>query len=261
MLPPSLWIEFRAVVAAARMRLRRLDPVLQIGLVIGLAEVYRLLRRLIPTDWPVAVANAQHVLHLERALHIAWEPGIQRAFLHVPELVKGMNWFYLSSHFVVTGVFFVWLYWRSREGFAIFRDGFLLGTAIALVIHWRYPTAPPRLAHMGIKDTVEMYSGVNIGEPHHERFSNPVAAVPSLHAGWAVALGAGLMLYARTWVGRILGVLYPAAVLLTIVVTGNHFVFDAVAGALVMAVGFAATAPVRVRFAEPAYATASARRD
>ena len=172
-----------------------------------------------------------------------------------------MNWFYLSSHFVVTGVFFVWLYWRSREGFAIFRDGFLLGTAIALVIHWRYPTAPPRLAHMGIKDTVEMYSGVNIGEPHHERFSNPVAAVPSLHAGWAVALGAGLMLYARTWVGRILGVLYPAAVLLTIVVTGNHFVFDAVAGALVMAVGFAATAPVRVRFAEPAYATASAPRD
>jgi hypothetical protein len=40
----------------------------------------------------------------------------------------------------------VWLYWRSREGFAIFRDGFLLATAIAPVIHWRYPTAPPRRA-------------------------------------------------------------------------------------------------------------------
>jgi len=238
-----------------------MDPILQIGLVIGLAEVYRLLRRLIPTDWPVAIANAHHVLHLERALHLDWEGGAQRAFLHAPELVKGMNWFYLSSHFVVTGVFFVWLYWRSREGFAIFRDGFLLGTAIALVIHWRYPAAPPRLADMGITDTVEVYSHVNIGEPHHERFSNSVAAVPSLHARWAVALGAGLMLYARSWLGRFLGALYPLAVLLTIVVTGNHFVFDAIAGALVMAVGFAGTAPVRVRFAEPAYATASARRD
>src|SRR5204863_537897 len=103
---------------------------------------------------------------------------------------------------------------------------------------------------MGVKDTIDLYSGVNIGSPQHERFSNPVAAVPSLHAGWAVALGAGLMLYARTWLGRIFGVLYPLAVLLTIVVTGNHFVFDAIAGALVIAVGFAATAPVRVRFAE-----------
>ena len=241
--------------------MRRLDAVLQIGLVIALAETYRLLRRLIPTDWPQAIANAHHVLRLEQVGHFAWEQGVQQWFLQFPTLVRGMNWFYLSSHFVVTGVFFVWLYWRSREGFALFRDGFLLGTAIALVIHWRYPTAPPRLANMGIKDTVEMYSHVNIGEPHHERFSNPVAAVPSLHAGWAIALGAGLMLYARSWAGKIAGVVYPLAVLLTIVVTGNHFIFDAVAGALVMAIGFAATAPVRLRFTEPAYATASTRRE
>jgi membrane-associated phospholipid phosphatase len=165
-----------------------------------------------------------------------------------------MNWFYLSSHFVVTGAFFVWLYWRNREGFAIFRDGFLLATAIALVIHWKYPTAPPRLAEMGIRDTIDLYSGVNIGKPHHERFSNPVAAVPSLHAGWALALGTGLVLYARNHLLRLVGLLYPAAVLLTIVVTGNHFIFDAVAGALVMAVGFAATAPFRIGAREPAYA-------
>jgi hypothetical protein len=238
---------------------RRLDPLLQIGLVIALAEAYRLLRRLIPTDWPRAIANAQHVFHLERVLHIDWEPTLQATFLRVPDLVKGMNWFYLSSHFVVTGAFFVWLYWRDREGFAIFRDGFLLATAIALVIHWRYPTAPPRLAHMGIRDTIQLYSHVNIGEPHHERFSNPVAAVPSLHFGWALALGAGLLLYGRTMVAKIGGVLYPAAVLLTIVVTGNHFIFDAVAGALVMALGFAATAPFRVRASEPAYAAATSR--
>ena len=116
--------------SAARTLLRRLDPILQIGLLIGLAEIYRILRRLIPTDWPLAVSNAHHVFHLEKVLHLDWEAGVQRAFLQAPELVKGMNWFYLSSHFVVTGVFFVWLYWRSREGFALFRDGFLLGTAI-----------------------------------------------------------------------------------------------------------------------------------
>jgi hypothetical protein len=240
-----------------RRALPRLDPILQITLVIGLAETYRLLRRLLPTDWPQAIANAHHVLRLEQVGHFAWERGLQEWFLQFPTLVRGMNWFYLSSHFVVTGAFFVWLYWRNREGFAIFRDGFLLATAIALVIHWRYPTAPPRLAHVGVKDTMELYSNVNIGRPQHERFSNPVAAVPSLHAGWAIALGAGLLLYARNAWLRLAGVLYPSAVLLTIVVTGNHFIFDAVAGALVMAVGFAATAPFRVGAREPAYARSS----
>lgn len=225
--------------------MRRLDAVIQIGLVIALAETYRLLRRLLPTDWPQAIANAHHVLRLEQVSHFAWEQGVQAWFLQFPAIVRGMNWFYLSSHFVVTGLFFVWLYWRDRDGFAIFRDGFLLATAIALVIHWRYPTAPPRLAQVGIKDTIDLYSGMNIGRPHHERFSNPVAAVPSLHAGWALAVGVGLRLYARNAVLRVLGLVYPAAVLLTIVVTGNHFIFDAVAGALVMAVGFAATAPFR----------------
>src|ERR687888_1583228 len=248
-----------SVVAAARRHLRRLDPLIQIGLVIGLAETYRLLRTVLPTDWPRAIANAHHVLHLEQVLGFAWEGWLQRFFMQWPELIRGMNWFYVSSHFVVTGIFFVWLYWRNREGFALFRDGFLLGTAIALVIHWRYPTAPPRLAGIGIKDTVDLYSHLNIGRPHHERFANPVAAVPSLHAGWAVALGAGVVMYARTLGGRLLGVLYPAAVLLTIVVTGNHFVFDAVAGVLVMAFGFAMTAPFRLRTTEPAYATVTNR--
>ena len=239
---------------AGRRLLYRLDPLLQIGLVIALAEAYRLLRRLIPTDWPEAIANAHHVLRLEQVSHFAWEQGIQQWFLRFPELVRGMNWFYLSSHFVVTGAFFVWLYWRNREGFSIFRDGFLLATAIALVIHWRYPTAPPRLADVGIRDTIDLYSGLNIGSPQHERFSNPVAAVPSLHAGWALALGVGLVVYARSLLVRAAGVVYPSAVMLTIVVTGNHFIFDAVAGALVMAVGFAATAPFRVGAREPAYA-------
>ena len=233
--------------AAARRSLKRLDPLVQITLVIGLAEIYRLLRTVLPTDWPRAIANAHHVFQLERVLSLDWERWLQTTFMQWPDVIRGMNWFYVSSHFAVTGAFFVWLYWRNRDGFAMFRDGFLLATAIALVIHWRYPTAPPRLAHIGIKDTVDLYSHLNIGKPHHERFANPVAAVPSLHAGWAVALGVGLVMYAKSWLLRALAVLYPFAVLLTIVVTGNHFVFDAVAGVLVMAFGFAMTAPFRVR--------------
>ena len=78
--------------------------------------------------------------------------------------------------------------------------------------------------------------------------------MPSLHAGWALGVGAGLLLYARTAVAKLVGFAYPLAVLVTLVVTGNHFFFDTIAGALVMALGFAATAPFRARAAQPAYA-------
>ena len=102
-------------------------------------------------------------------------------------------------------------------------------------------------------DTISLYSHVNIGAPHHERFSNPVAAVPSLHAGWALAIGAGLALHTRRWLPKVLGGFYSLAVLVTVIVTGNHFVFDLVAGAVVMAFGFAATAPFHARTRDPAY--------
>ena len=65
-----------------------------------------------------------------------------------------------------------------------------------------------------------------------------IADSASLHAGWAVGVAAGLVLYAKPLVVRIAALLYPAAVILTILATGNHFVLDALAGIAVMALGF-----------------------
>jgi hypothetical protein len=66
--------------------------------------------------------------------------------LGLPELVEAMNVFYFVGHFLLTGIFFVWLYHSSRTGFRLFRDGFLAATTLALIVHWGFPTAPPRLA-------------------------------------------------------------------------------------------------------------------
>jgi PAP2 superfamily protein len=152
--------------------------------------------------------------------------------------VRAMNVFYFVGHFVLTSIFFFWLYHANRDGFRRFRNGFLTATFIALVVHWQFPTAPPRLAGVGLEDTLRQLSNIDIGSPTSSSFSNPVAAVPSLHAGWAVGVGAGLVLYARPLLWRAVGVVYPLAVILTIVVTGNHFIFDAIAGVVVMALGF-----------------------
>jgi hypothetical protein len=210
----------------------------QVAVVVVAIESYELMRHLITPNWDVAQAHALEVVSWEKYAHIEWEEWLQKTFLHVPEIVRAMNIFYFVGHFVLTAVFFFWLYHTSRDGFRRFRNGFLTATFIALFIHWQFPTAPPRLAGIGLEDTLRQLSNIDIGSPTSSSFSDPVAAVPSLHAGWAVGVGVGLILFAKPLFWKVIGVLYPVAVVLTIVVTGNHFVFDALAGIAVMALGF-----------------------
>ena len=210
----------------------------QVAVVVAAIQSYELARHAMDPNWPLARWHAQKIMHWERLVGINWEHGLQAAFLQIPDVVKAMNVFYFVGHFVLTSVFFFWLYHRSRPVFRRFRDGFLTATAISLVIHWQFPTAPPRLADIGLQDTLRTLSNIDIGSPTSSSFSNPVAAVPSLHAGWALGVGIGLILFARPLYWRVLGALYPVAVALTIVVTGNHFVLDALIGYAVMAAGF-----------------------
>jgi hypothetical protein len=55
------------------------------------------------------------------------------------------------------------------------------------------------------------------------------------------------MRYARSHLVRVAGLIYPPLVVLTIVVTGNHFVLDAVAGMVVLGVGFGLARVIRRR--------------
>jgi PAP2 superfamily protein len=226
----------------------RRDGLKQTAIVLVAVGVYEAARSVIEPNWAVAIANAERIAELERGLSFAWEQSLQRAFLGVPELVEAMNVFYFVGHFVLTGVFFLWLYRSSSEGFRSFRNGFIAATAIAVLIHWWFPTAPPRVVgELGIMDTLRVFWHVDIGSPHASAFSNPVAAVPSLHAGWAVGVGVGIVRFAKQPALRVLGVVYPLVVMLTIVVTGNHFIFDALAGIAVLGAGFMIMEVPRIR--------------
>ncbi len=65
-----------------------------------------------------------------------------------------------------------------------------------------------------------------------------IAAVPSLHFGYALIVGVALATLASHRIVRVAGALYPLAMLLVIVGTGNHFVFDAALGAVVVVAGW-----------------------
>ena len=231
--PPTI-----ARVARLRTVVRHHYGLAQVVLVLAAVQLYEALRLVIRPNWPLALDHAREIASWEHVAHLEWEEPLQQAFLRAPALVQAMNIFYVACHFLVTGVFFAWLYRRSRPAFRTFRNGFLVATAIALVIWWRFPTAPPRLAGIGLEDTLRRLSGIDIGSPGSAGLSDPVAAVPSLHAGWALGVGAGVVLYARPLLWKAAGALYPVAVVLTIIVTGNHFVFDALTGMLVLAAGF-----------------------
>lgn len=225
-----------SLMSRVRQILARRDAVAQLAVVLGAFGAYEAARLAMEPNWGQAFANARRVEAVEEVLGFAWEQSLQRAFLALPDVVHALNVFYFVGHFLFTAIFFVWLYRCSRDGFRIFRDGFLVATAIAVVIHWLYPTAPPRL--VGLEDTLLVLSGIDIGSPTSSALSNPVAAVPSLHAAYALGVGIGMIRYGRSHLVTLAGSIYPPLVVLTIVVTGNHFLLDAVAGIAVLALGF-----------------------
>ena len=244
---------------SARLRrlLARRDGFAQVAVVLAAFGLYEAARLAMEPNWARAFANANRILSVEKLLGLAWEQSLQRAFLAVPDVVAALNVFYFVGHFLFTAIFFVWLYFRSRDGFTSFRNGFLAATALAVVIHWLYPTAPPRLAGVGLEDTLLELSGIDIGSPTSSALSNPVAAVPSLHAAYALGVGMGVIRFARSHVVRVAGGVYPLLVVLTIVVTGNHFVLDAIAGMAVLGAGFGLAHAFGRRESEPESALAS----
>jgi PAP2 superfamily len=103
----------------------------------------------------------------------------------------------------------------------------------------------PRLAGIGIADTVSNGS-VDLNHGLVSMLYNPYAAVPSMHIGYALVVGASLLRHGGRGVVRLLGAIYPLMVLVIIVATGNHFFVDAAVGSFVAALA-AAVATVLTR--------------
>ena len=174
---------------------------------------------------------------------------------------------YVVLHFAGTAAALTWVHRRRPHAFPFLRTTLIVSTALALVGYVLYPAAPPRLAGLGFADTVTTHTGLNLSSDLLGSFYNPIAAVPSLHFGYSLIVGVALaQLAAYRWL-RIVGAAYPAAMLLIIVATGNHFIFDAAAGAVVVAVGWlvasrlaapALPAPVRLPAPQEAWTPHSA---
>ena len=223
-------------VAGSRRSTRVVAAAGQVALVVGLWLIYLLCRHLFEGSERVARAHADDVWSVERTLRLPNEARFQEWFLNSDTAIRGVNAIYQYVHFPVMFCTLALLYVQRREVYRWFRNVLILTTGLALVGHIAYPLSPPRLEPgFGMVDTgTEFGQSTYAGKPG-TGFTNQLAAMPSMHVAWAALVAIAIILCLRTrW--RWLAPLYAVALLVVVVVTGNHYWLDGIVGLALLAI-------------------------
>jgi membrane-associated phospholipid phosphatase len=209
----------------------------QISIFLAAYLLYDAARWIFSSDLGQARAHAEWIIDLERSVHVAIEGSVQRALdSGAPSWI--LSNVYLAAQLVVLPLALIWLYRRARPIYRALRNTVIATWLIAVPIFALFPVAPPRLAEAGIVDTVSSQAGVGL-TGRSTLFYNPFAAVPSLHVGFAFAIAVAAAAALRARWAKALALLWGPLVTLSVVATGNHYLFDIVAGLLVTGAGFA----------------------
>src|SRR4051794_4568260 len=223
----------------------------QIGLFLLAYAVYTVARFFTIGDLSDALGNAHWIVDVENSAHVGVEATVQRA-LDGSWVIWVLNRLYLLAQLGVIPAALIFLYHRSAAIYATLRNTILATWLLSVPIYGLFPVAPPRLAHIGITDTITSQTSMSMTSNFSTSFFNELAAVPSLHVGFAVAVGFALFAAIRQPVLRWMALLWGPTVGLAVVATGNHFVFDMIAGVVASALGYAlGTMAARVRVKRP----------
>src|SRR5664279_4577441 len=212
-----------------------LDALRQGSLFAAAYVAYRVVRGVVEGDANAAFAHARDLISLERTLHLFVEPSIQTWASGSHVVMVAASWLYVNAQISVTIGALLYLYLRHNRNFYFVRNMFMIAMAIALVAYVVFPTAPPRfMPEWGFIDTVSNVTGVHISHASASSMSlfNPYAAVPSMHVAFALMVGWPLARLAQHRAVRVLWLVYPFLMTFVIVVTANHFIVDALLGAL-----------------------------
>lgn len=189
--------------------------------------------------WPQAdldVWLGGGVTPTERLQHWLWTPGDTHWW-------DFAAWATYQSHFLVP-LLAATAMWGLRHSLA---RRYVLGLValswLALLTYWQYPAQPPwmvaRDGGIGDLDRIVPHVWQDVGieraarvftTSHQDtnRYSNPVAALPSLHAAFPMLI-ATFLWGTRRWLDVVLAA-YVIAMGLTLVYAGEHFTFDVLLG-------------------------------
>jgi|tagenome__1003787_1003787.scaffolds.fasta_scaffold20364962_1 hypothetical protein len=225
---------------------RRARWLLDAVVLVALYEAYSVIQGLVPAHRGIAEANAERLVDVEQWVHIDPELALNHFVASHGWLAQVCDYWYTSLHFSVSIAVALWLLWRHHGQARHLLTPLYAATALALVGFWLVPLAPPRLLTGGsFDDTVvhfHTWGGWNSGPV--DAVANQYAALPSLHMAWALWCAIAVTRCATSVLARRIAWLYPAGTLFVILGTGNHWLLDAFAGALILSVGFAMSSAV-----------------
>jgi membrane-associated phospholipid phosphatase len=212
---------------------------LQLLLLLAVDVTYEVTRALLEGPSAAALAHAADIVRVERDLGIFVERDLQRWATSAPGAVMDVaNWTYQNCQRLVTWCFVVWVYLRRNPAYTTIRNRIIVLDVLGLLGYWLYPTAPPRLTYgLGFVDTLDP-SHANLRSSLLGSLTNLYAAVPSLHTAYAILLGITGVRVARHLVTRLIWALWPVLVVFSTVVTANHWLLDAAAGAAVLGIAW-----------------------
>jgi membrane-associated phospholipid phosphatase len=204
--------------------------------------LYYLVRNRAAEQTVAAFKNAGQLVRLERDIGLFQELSLQAATLPYQGLTHLFNVIYFYGHFPLIIIVGAWLFWKHPPLYSLIRNSFLASGAIALVVFVLFPVAPPRLIGAGFIDTLQYTLALTYD---NSPGVNEFAAVPSMHVGWNLLLALGLFLAVRNPIVRGLALLLPPAMILSTVVTGNHYLVDAPLGIMVALFGLVIALVIR----------------
>ena len=209
----------------------------QLGIFLFAYLVYSAARFVTIGDLGVAQANANWIMDLQHDLGVGVEASVQQALTGTWALWV-LNHLYLAAQLVVLPGSLIFLYRRRHPMYERLRNTILATWVLSIPIYAAFPVAPPRLADSGLVDTITSQTGVALDSSLTTSFYNELAAVPSLHVGFAVVIGIALAAAVRnTWL-KAAWLLWGPAIALAVVATGNHYVFDIAAGVVAAGLGY-----------------------
>jgi hypothetical protein len=184
-----------------------------------------------------ATTNAHWIVDLEANLHVGIEGTVQDA-LTGSVVLWMLNHVYLAAQLVVLPGALWLLHRKARPAYLRLRNTVLATWLLSIPIYGLFPVAPPRLAGIGLVDTISSQTGFAMDSSLTTSFYNELAAVPSLHVGFAFAVGIALASATSNRALKVAGHLWGPIVALAVVATGNHYIFDIVAGMIAAAIGY-----------------------
>jgi membrane-associated phospholipid phosphatase len=212
---------------------------LQLLLLLAVDVTYEVSRALLEGPSAAALAHAADIVRAERRLGIFVERDLQRWAISAPGFVMdAADWVYRNCQRLVAWLFVVWVYLWRNPAYTRLRNRLIILDALGLIGYWLYPTAPPRLTSgLGFVDTLDP-SHANLHSSLFGSLTNLYAAVPSLHTAYALLIGITGVRVGRHLVTRVFWGLWPAVVVFSTVVTANHWLLDAAAGAVVLGIAW-----------------------